>query len=267
MTAMSFTVAALYQFVALPDYRALREPLRQLCDRLNIKGSVLLAEEGVNGTVAGEAGAIASFIDQLRCDPMFGGRFNTPELKFSAAAEMPFRRLKVRLKKEIVTLGEPAVDPTRRVGAYVAAEDWNALLATPDMVLIDTRNAFEVAMGTFVGALDPGLSRFSDFRAFVRRSLDPARHKRIAMFCTGGIRCEKASSYMLSQGFAEVYHLKGGILAYLERIPEADSWWRGDCFVFDERVALGHGLVERGSGASHANCAGETTGLEERSNA
>jgi UPF0176 protein len=264
---MSFTVAALYQFVALPDFRTLREPLRHICDRLHLKGSLLLAEEGVNGTVAGEAGAIASFVDQLRCAPVFGGRFNHAELKFSTAADMPFRRLTARLKKEFVTLGEPAVDPTRRVGAYVAAEDWNALLATPDLVLIDTRNAFEVAMGTFAGALDPGLSRFSDFRGFVRRSLDPARHKRIAMFCTGGIRCEKASSYMLTQGFAEVYHLKGGILNYLERIPEADSRWRGDCFVFDERVALGHRLVERGSGARHASCAGGNTCIEERSNA
>ena len=242
---MSFTVAALYQFVALPDFRDLREPLRALCARLQIKGSLLLAAEGLNGTVAGHADAIAELVDELRHGPLFAGRLNDLELKLSSAAVMPFQRLKVRLKKEIVTLGDDSVDPTRRVGTYVAAEDWNALLASPDVVLIDTRNAFEVAMGTFEGAIDPGLSRFSDFRAFVQRALDPNRHTRIAMFCTGGIRCEKASAYMLAQGFGEVYHLKGGILKYLEQIPETESRWRGDCFVFDERMALGHGLIER----------------------
>jgi UPF0176 protein len=262
---MSFAVAALYQFVPLPDFRDLRQPLRLLCERLHIKGSLLLAEEGVNGTIAGKADAIASFIDQLRRDAVFAGRLDAPDWKLSTAAEMPFQRLKVRLKKEIVTLGEPAVDPTRSVGTYVAAEDWNALLATPGLVLIDTRNAFEVAMGTFAEALDPGLCRFSDFRGFVQRALDPARHKRVAMFCTGGIRCEKASSYMLAQGFAEVYHLKGGILSYLEKIPESESRWRGDCFVFDGRVALGHGLVERGSGARDAGDDGLRSDVRGRS--
>ena len=160
---------------------------------------------------------------------------------------MPFRRLKVRLKKEIVTLGHKGTDPTRQVGTYVEAEEWNTLLETPDLVLIDTRNRFEVEMGTFEGALDPGIERFSDFRDFVARELDPGTHKKVAMFCTGGIRCEKASSFMLSQGFAEVYHLKGGILKYLETVPETRSRWAGECFVFDERIALGHGLVERAS--------------------
>jgi UPF0176 protein len=251
-----FAVAALYQFVALPDFHDLREPLRALCARLEIKGSLLLAAEGLNGTVAGRSDAIAELVDQLRHGPLFGGRLKDLELKLSSAAVMPFQRLKVRLKKEIVTLGDTSVDPTRRVGTYVAAEDWNALLASTDVVLIDTRNAFEIALGTFEGAIDPGLSRFSDFRAFVARELDPARHKRIAMFCTGGIRCEKASAYMLAQGFGEVYHLKGGILKYLEQIPEAESRWRGDCFVFDERVALGHGLVER---PSPSNTGGQVT--------
>jgi len=241
---MSFTVAALYQFLPLPDFRDLREPLRLLCQGLGIRGSLLLAEEGLNGTVAGTADAIDRFVEQLTHDAVFGGRFDRLELKFSTAGEMPFQRLKVRLKKEIVTFGDAGADPTRRVGSYVAAQDWNALLADPGLVLIDTRNAFEVAMGTFDGALDPQISRFSEFRGFVRRSLDPARHRRVAMFCTGGIRCEKASSYLLAHGFAEVYHLKGGILKYLETVPASESRWRGHCFVFDDRVALGHGLIE-----------------------
>ena len=243
---MRWTVAALYQFVALPDFRVLREPLYTLCEQHRIRGSLLLAAEGLNGTVAGDAGDVAALIDDLTSDAVFGGRLDNLELKLSTAARMPFGRLKVRLKKEIVTLGDATADPTRRVGTYVAAADWNALVDAPDVVLIDTRNAFEVAMGTFEGAVDPKLGRFSDFRDFAQHDLDPQRHRKIAMFCTGGIRCEKASSYLLSQGFTEVYHLKGGILKYLEEIPEADSRWRGDCFVFDERIALGHGLVERG---------------------
>jgi UPF0176 protein len=166
-------------------------------------------------------------------------------LKFSASADMPFRRLKVRLKKEIVTLGDAKADPMRQVGSYVAPEDWNALIAAPDTLLLDTRNAFEVAMGTFDGAVDPGIKSFGQFKDFVARKLDPAKHRRIAMFCTGGIRCEKASSLLLAHGFAEVYHLKGGILRYLEEVAEPDSRWRGECFVFDERIALGHGLKQR----------------------
>ncbi|HET6838642.1 MAG TPA: rhodanese-like domain-containing protein, partial [Bradyrhizobium sp.] len=167
------------------------------------------------------------------------------ELKFSVAAAMPFGRLKVRLKKEIVTFGDAATDPTRQVGTYVNPEDWNDLIEAPDTLLIDTRNAFEVGFGTFEGAIDPAIASFSQFKDFVARHLDPAKHRKIAMFCTGGIRCEKASSYLLSQGFGEVYHLKGGILNYLEHVAESESRWRGECFVFDERVALGHGLQER----------------------
>ena len=158
---------------------------------------------------------------------------------------MPFGRLKIRLKKEIVTFGDAAADPTRQVGTYVEPADWNEVIAAPDTLVIDTRNAFEVAFGTFEGAIDPAIASFGQFKEFVARHLDPARDRKIAMFCTGGIRCEKASSYLLSQGFAEVYHLKGGILNYLEHIPESESRWRGECFVFDERVALGHGLRER----------------------
>jgi UPF0176 protein len=237
---MPLKVAAFYQFAALPDFRELREPLRAACAGLGLKGSVLLAHEGINGTVAGDAGAIGALIDELRAGPLFGGR-----LKFSHAAAMPFARLKIRLKKEIVTLGDTAVDPTRQVGTYVEPADWNALISGPDTLVIDTRNAFEVAMGTFEGAVDPGIKSFGQFKDFAARHLDPAKHQKIAMFCTGGIRCEKASAYLLAQGFSEIYHLKGGILRYLEGVPKEQSRWRGECFVFDERVALGHGLQER----------------------
>jgi len=242
---MPCKVAAFYQFACLPDYRDLREPLRRLCAHLGLRGSVLLAREGINGTLAGTPDAIDEAIGEMRRGDLFGGRLGTLELKFSAASVVPFRRLKVRLKKEIVTLGDAETDPTRQVGIYVEPCDWNELIARPDMLLIDTRNAFEVAMGTFEGALDPHISRFGQFRQFAAHRLDPGRDRKIAMFCTGGIRCEKASSHLLRLGFAEVYHLKGGILKYLECVPEAQSRWRGECFVFDERVALGHGLRER----------------------
>jgi UPF0176 protein len=244
MVLMPLKVAAFYQFAALPDFRELREPLRALGAALGLKGSVLLAHEGINGTVAGGDDAIDAFVHQLQNGALFGGRLDHLELKFSSASEMPFQRLKVRLKKEIVTLGDIAVDPTRRVGTYVEPSDWNELIAAPDTVVIDTRNAFEVAMGTFEGAIDPGLKSFGQFREFAAQKLDPGKHKKIAMFCTGGIRCEKASAYLLTRGFNEVYHLKGGILHYLEGVPETESRWRGECFVFDERVALGHGLRE-----------------------
>jgi len=242
---MPYQVAAFYQFTILPDFRDLREPLRAVCADLKLKGSVLLAHEGINGTLAGHRDAIGELANALRHGGLFGGRLDNLELKFSTAAAMPFRRLKIRLKKEIVTLGDVETEPNRRVGIYVEPADWNDLIASPDTLLIDTRNAFEVAMGTFDGAIDPGIKSFGQFREFAARRLDPAKHRRIAMFCTGGIRCEKASSYLLSRGFAEVYHLKGGILKYLETVPEPNSRWRGECFVFDERVALGHGLRER----------------------
>jgi UPF0176 protein len=238
-------VAAFYQFAALPDFRELREPLRAICAGLGLKGSVLLAHEGINGTVAGGTEAIGALVEELQAGSLFGGRLDNLELKFSHAAVMPFARLKIRLKKEIVTLGDAAVDPTRQVGTYVEPADWNALISAPDTLVIDTRNAFEVAMGTFEGAVDPGIRSFGQFKEFAARRLDPAKHRKIAMFCTGGIRCEKASAYLLAQGFSEVYHLKGGILRYLEGVPKAQSRWRGDCFVFDERVALGHGLEVR----------------------
>jgi len=241
---MPHQVAAFYQFVALPDFRELREPLRAFCAGLGLKGSVLLAAEGINGTLAGSDEGIVALVAELSQGKLFGGRLRSLELKYSRSESMPFGRMKVRLKKEIVTLGDKAADPTRQVGIYVEPADWNALIASPDTLLIDTRNAFEVAMGTFDGALDPRIASFGQFRAFVAQKLDPARHRKIAMFCTGGIRCEKASALLLAQGFAEVYQLKGGILKYLEEVPEAESRWRGECFVFDERVALGHGLRE-----------------------
>src|ERR1700748_2353716 len=242
---MSLKVAALYQFAALPDFRELREPLRALCTGLGLKGSILLAAEGINGTVAGPDDGIDALVAELQQGALFGGRLDHLELKFSRADAMPFGRMKVRLKREIVTLGDPKADPTRQVGIYVDPADWNALIASPDTLVIDTRNAFEVAIATFEGALDPRIASFGQFKNFVAQQLDPAKHKKIAMFCTGGIRCEKASSLLLAEGFAEVYHLKGGILKYLEEIPESQSRWRGECFVFDERVALGHGLRER----------------------
>jgi UPF0176 protein len=247
---MSYKVAAFYQFAALPDFREWREPLRAICADLALKGTVLLAPEGINGTLAGHAQGIDALVGELRGGALLGGRLDNLELKFSGAAAMPFGRLKIRLKKEIVTLGDPATDPTARVGIYVDPRRWNQLIAAPDTLLIDTRNAFEVAMGSFAGAIDPQIRSFGQFKDFAAQTLDPQRHRRIAMFCTGGIRCEKASAYLLSRGFDEVYHLKGGILKYLEAVPESESRWHGDCFVFDERISLGHGLAERGNGGN-----------------
>jgi UPF0176 protein len=244
--AMSYSVAALYQFTALPDAADLKAPLRALCEELGIRGTLILAGEGINGTVAGTDAAVANLMAELRAGALFGGRLDRLELKYSRAASMPFKRLKIHVKKEIVTMGVPQVDPRRAVGSYVAAEDWNALISQPDVTVVDTRNAFEVEMGTFEGAIDPGTTTFGEFPAYVANQLDPARNKKVAMFCTGGIRCEKATSYLLSQGFEEVFHLQGGILKYLETVPPEDSLWRGTCFVFDERVALGHGLSECG---------------------
>ena len=250
---MTYKVAALYQFVPLPDFRELKDPLHMLCLDLGIKGTLLLAHEGINGTVAGTAEGVNTLMAELRDGALFKGRLDNLELKFSTASEMPFKRMKVRLKKEIVTLGDPQTDPLRRVGTYVSPTEWNRLLDEPGIVLLDTRNDFEVEMGTFEGAVDPRIKRFSEFKDFVKNELDPQRHRKVAMFCTGGIRCEKASSYMLAQGFEDVFHLKGGILKYLEEVPEAESRWNGGCFVFDERVALGHGLEERPDEAGQAD--------------
>ncbi len=236
---MSVTVTAFYKFVAIRDTDALRGDLAAFCGARAIKGTILIAEEGINATVAGPDEAISALLARLKADPRFADLVS----KESYAEEPPFQRLKVKIKREIVTLRRPEADPSRRVGTYVAPEHWNALVSRGDVVVIDTRNVYEVAIGTFKGALDPGTRAFSEFPEFVSNRLDPATHPRIAMFCTGGIRCEKASAYMLAQGFPEVYHLEGGILKYLETIPPEESLWQGECFVFDARVALDHGVV------------------------
>ncbi len=231
-------VAALYKFASLPDYQALQPGLHEFCVKQELYGTLLLAEEGINGTVAGARAGIDALIAFLRADR----RLADLEHKESYADEMPFTRMKVKLKKEIVTLGVPGISPINKVGTYVAAEDWNALISDPDVVVIDTRNGYECDIGTFRRAIDPKTINFREFPAYVSQNFDPAKHKKVAMFCTGGIRCEKASSFMLEQGFEQVYHLQGGILKYLENIPEAESLWEGECFVFDQRISVGHGL-------------------------
>lgn len=238
-----YKVMAIYKFAALPDAEALKAPLAAFCGENGIRGTLILAPEGINGTVAGSPAAIDALADYLFVSGPFGTRLDGAEVKYSFADNEPFLRMKVRLKPEIVTLRAPQVDPNRQVGTYVEPEDWNALIERNDVVLLDTRNDYEVGLGTFQRALDPNTQSFVEFKDYVARNLDPARDKKVAMFCTGGIRCEKASSYMLSQGFEEVFHLKGGILKYLEVISEAESRFAGECFVFDERVSVGHGLA------------------------
>lgn len=233
-----FVVAALYKFTALPDYKDLQLPLLTLCKERNIKGTLLLAEEGVNGTVAGSREAITALKQWFESDPRFEGW----EYKESFSPHQPFYRMKVRLKKEIVTLRQEEANPNKQVGVYVDPEEWNKLIQDPDVVVLDTRNDYEVKVGTFRNALNPNTESFTEFPEFVEKELDPKKHKKVAMFCTGGIRCEKASSYMKSKGFENVYHLKGGILKYLENIPEEESLWDGECFVFDLRVTVGHNL-------------------------
>ncbi len=232
-------VAAIYKFVKLTDCTALRGPLLAQCDALGITGTLLLADEGINGTIAGTRSGIDKILAYLRSDP----RLADLEHKESAADHPPFYRMKVKLKKEIVTMGVPGIDPTELVGHYVKPEDWNALISDPDVLLIDTRNDYEVDVGTFKGAVDPRITTFREFPEYVKTHFDPQKQPRVAMFCTGGIRCEKASAYMLQQGFPEVYHLQGGILKYLENVPAEQSLWQGECFVFDQRVAVGQGLA------------------------
>ena len=233
-------VAALYKFTPFPDHAALRDPLLAACEEVGVKGTLLLAHEGINGTIAGTDNAIAAVLDHIRALP---GCADT-EVKFSHAPEMPFHRMKVRLKREIVTMGEPDIDPTQSVGRYVDPQDWNALIADPDTIVIDTRNDYEVAVGTFEGAVDPRTASFRDFPAWFREHREQLLEgkKKVAMFCTGGIRCEKSTSFLRSEGIEDVFHLKGGILKYLETVPEEESKWQGDCFVFDERVTVRHGL-------------------------
>lgn len=232
-------VAALYKFADLPDYQDMQPKLLEFCLTQNLKGTLLLATEGINGTVAGNREAIDALMAYLKQDIRFSGI----EHKESFAEETPFYRMKVRLKKEIVTLGVSGINPNKKVGTYVAPEDWNALIADPEVLLLDTRNAYECDIGSFKGAIDPHTTTFREFPQYVKNNLDPAKHKKVAMFCTGGIRCEKASAYMLDQGFEDVYHLQGGILKYLEKVPVSESLWQGECFVFDQRVAVAHGLA------------------------
>lgn len=232
-------VAALYKFVTLNDYAELKGPLLTAMKDCGVKGTLLLAKEGINGTISGSREAIDGFLAILKADK----RFADIDHKESTCAENPFYRSKVKLKKEIVTIGVEGVDPNNLAGAYVEAKDWNTLISDPDILLIDTRNDYEVALGTFEGAIDPRTESFGEFPKFVEKNLDPHKHQKIAMFCTGGIRCEKASAHMRGLGFREVYHLKGGILKYLEEVPKENSKWQGECFVFDHRVAVGQGLV------------------------
>ncbi|MCB2079384.1 MAG: rhodanese-related sulfurtransferase [Novosphingobium sp.] len=239
-----YCVAALYHFVPLPDFADLREPLLATCREQDVKGTLLLASEGINGTIAGSDKGIAYVIDHIRAIPGCGAL----EVKYSTALDMPFHRMKVRLKREIVTMGQPGVDPLAIVGTYVAPQDWNALISDPDTIVIDTRNDYEVEVGTFAGAIDPGIATFRDFPDWFEQQretlMGEGRTPKVAMFCTGGIRCEKSTAWLKGQGFDEVYHLKGGILRYLEEIPQEQSLWEGECFVFDERVTVGHGLVQ-----------------------
>jgi UPF0176 protein len=245
-------VAALYKFTAMSDCETIRGRLARMCCANGVKGTLLLASEGINGTIAGTDDAIARVIEFIRallgCADL--------EAKYSGADEMPFYRMKVRIKREIVSMGEPQIDPVAGSGHYVTPKDWNALISDPDTIVIDTRNDYEVAIGSFAGAIDPKTPTFRDFPAWFRaerdRLLGNGTPPRIAMFCTGGIRCEKSTAFLKSEGLDEVYHLQGGILKYLETIPPEDSLWQGECFVFDQRVAVGHGLAAGSFGLCHA---------------
>ena len=239
---MSLVVATFYQFVQFPDCAERQPEILAHCQKLGIKGTILLASEGINGTIAGSREAIDALLAFLKQDP----RFADLEHKEAIAPDFPFERMKVKVKSEIVTLGKSEVNPADQVGTYVAPQEWNDLISNPEVIVIDTRNDYEVSIGTFERAINPQTDSFREFPEYVKAHLDPTQHPKVAMFCTGGIRCEKASSYLLSQGFKEVYHLKGGILKYLEEVPPEKSLWHGECFVFDERIAVKHG-VEPGS--------------------
>lgn len=235
-------IAAFYKFVPLPDYRELRQPLLECCRAAGVRGTVLLAHEGINATIAGERPAVAAVLTYLRDDP----RLADLMIKESFHDSIPFGRLKVRLKREIVALKVPGIDPGKRAGAYIEPEDWNRLIARDDVLCIDARNRYEVRMGSFPGARNPGTDSFHEIARYLAEELDPTEHKRVAMFCTGGIRCEKATAFLLDRGFEAVYHLRGGILNYLEKVEPDASLWQGECFVFDERVSLDHDLRKGG---------------------
>jgi len=241
-------VAALYHFVSLDNYQELRQPLLRQMLKSNIKGTLLLAGEGINGTVAGSQSSIDLLLDWIRADQ----RLKDVRCKFSYNDEMPFYRSRVKLKKEIVTMGVEGIDPNRAVGTYVKPADWNALISDPEVTLVDTRNAYESAIGSFKHAIIPNTGSFREFPRYVADKLDSGKHRKVAMFCTGGIRCEKSTAYLKQQGFDEVYHLQGGILKYLEEVPESESLWRGECFVFDNRVSVNHALVKGNYDQCHA---------------
>ncbi|MGD9472917.1 MAG: rhodanese-related sulfurtransferase [Novosphingobium sp.] len=245
-------VAALYHFTRFEDCASLRAPLERLCRQHAIRGTLLLAPEGINGTIAGSPQGIDAVLAHIRALPDCA----QVDVKLSGASAMPFHRMKLRLKREIVTMGQPDIDPRQSVGTYVEPQDWNALISAPDTIVIDTRNDYEVAVGTFEGAIDPKTASFREFPEWFRRERDrllaAGRSPRVAMFCTGGIRCEKSTAFLKQEGVEDVFHLKGGILKYLETVPEAESLWRGECFVFDQRVTVGHGLVEGSYALCHA---------------
>jgi UPF0176 protein len=250
-SSSTITVAALYHFCRFDDCAALRGPLEQVCRDQRVRGTLLLAREGINGTIAGSPEGIAIVLAHIRALPGCADL----DVKYSPSAAMPFHRMKVRIKREIVTMGQPDIDPLGSVGTYVAPADWNALIADPDTIVIDTRNDYEVAVGTFAGAIDPQTRTFREFPEWFRRQRETLlgdRPVKVAMFCTGGIRCEKSTAFLKQEGIEQVYHLKGGILKYLETIPAEDSLWQGECFVFDQRVSVGHGLAP----GTHALCHG-----------
>ena len=233
-------VCALYKFVRLENYQDIKEPLLTHMESQQVKGTLLLAQEGINGTVAGTQAGIDSVLEFLQQD----ARLSPLSYKFSYHQENPFQRTKVKLKKEIVTMGVEGIDPLQVVGTYVKPKDWNALISDPEVLLVDTRNDYEVEIGTFENAVNPNTTNFREFPEYVEKNLDKNKHKKVAMFCTGGIRCEKSTAYMKEQGFEEVYHLEGGILKYLEEVPSDDTMWQGECFVFDGRVAVNHDLEQ-----------------------
>jgi UPF0176 protein len=241
-------VCALYKFVKLPDYQEIRQPLFKVMESNQIKGTLLLAVEGINGTVAGSRSAVDTLLAWLKAEP----RLAELDYKESYTDIMPFNRTKVKLKKEIVTMGVEGIDPKQVVGTYVNPKDWNQLISDPEVLLIDTRNDYEYQVGTFKNAINPNTDSFREFPQYVKDHLDPAKHKKVAMFCTGGIRCEKSTAFLKEQGFEEVYHLKGGILKYLEDVPADDTLWQGECFVFDERVTVNHHLQKGDYDQCHA---------------
>lgn len=248
----NWLVAALYKFVSLPDFEEIKPRLEAVCKDNGVLGTLLLANEGINGTVCGPRKGIVTMMEYLWADP----RMSDLAPKYSESDGAAFTRMKVKLKREIVTMGCDGIDPNKLVGRYVKPQDWNALISDPDTLVIDTRNSYEYAIGTFEHAVDPATTTFRQFPAWVKENLQDQRTdqkpKKVAMFCTGGIRCEKATAYMLEQGFEEVYHLEGGILKYLEEVPEEESLWKGQCFVFDQRVSVGHGLQQGNYDLCHA---------------